>query len=264
MKSNKLLASLFLAFVGVVLTLYISLFFSPPSMFVKDSQTSLAIESPILLIRDGSRGVEVSVIGHSYDPPGIREFVSRVYHFVPGNRIEIKTGDLASIRTKNLYFINRSTKDGISPVAAEFTVNWVVESKGKGRVAEIERGTFNAKLLDSTLKDVPMNLKKFDETNSEIPGIALNLTELDSIFTDSGKGSYFLEMKGSINYTFFPWSDYNISNNETYTIFTAEVSYSNHTHEDVNFYYPMNFFTENVRITHPYIVRAKQTFGMIK
>jgi hypothetical protein len=264
MKRNKLWVGVFLAFVGGILILYLALYLAAPSHFVKDSQTSLAIESPLILIRDGSRGVDVSVIGHSYDPPGIREFVSRVYHFVPGNRIDLNSGDLSSIRTKNLYFINRSIIDGISPVAAEFTVNWVVEGRGRGRGVEIDSGSFSAKLVDTSLPKAPESLKKFDESTSERPGAVLNLTELDSIFADSGEGSYVLEMKGDVDYTFIPWSGYRVSNNKTYTVFIAEVSYSNRTHEAVSIYYPMNFFTENVRITHPYIVRAKHTFGLIK
>jgi hypothetical protein len=254
---------LFEAALAVVLALLIGVHSAPPSLVVTESPTSFSIESPIILIRDGSRGVGVSVIGHSYDSPGIREFVSRVYHFIPGSRIELNGGDLTSIRTKNLYFINRSAGDEISPVAAEFTVAWMVEGRGAGKAMEIESGMFSGKILDTSLTRIPEDLASFDENPSEKEGIDLNLTEIESLLEVGDEGNYTIEMKGEVEYTFIPWSGQRVSSQNRFIFFTAEVIYRNQTREKIRFHYPQNFFTEKVIITHPLQVRAKEVFGWI-
>jgi hypothetical protein len=263
MKINRLWIGLFAA-VALALAVYVALFMVSPTALVKESPTSLAIDSSLVFIRDGSRGVEVSVLVHSYDPPGIREFVSRVYHFTPNYHMELDGSDVTSIRTKTGYFINRSAGDGSSPVAAEFTVNWAVKGKNNAGTIILDNVIFSGKTLDASPSTIPEELKPFIAPASEPDSISLNLSELDSRLAVDDEGSYTIEMKGIVNYTFISWSGHRVSNIKNYTVFWANVSYSKGEHNRIRVYYPMNFFTETVRITHPLLVKAKSTLGVIR
>jgi hypothetical protein len=262
MRINRSWAELLIA-LSLVLILYIAAFLAAPSFLIKESETNLVIDNQLIFIRDKTRGVGVSVIGHSYDPPGIREFVSRVYHFVPGYNLGINGDDVIEIRTKNLYFINRSRKDRISPVAAVFTVNWEVEGKSKQRSVIVESGEFRVMTVDSSLSKLPDNMAEFKESTSGEDVMILNFTEIDKILAEGDEGVYTIEMKSLVNYTFIPWSGHRISNKTGHMVFKADVSYVNGSHKNMTIYYPLNSITEKVRITHPRLVRAKQLFGFI-
>ena len=234
------------------------IYLTPPSLLVKEAQASLFLESTLALIRDGSRGVEVSVLGHSYDPSGVREFVSRTYRFVPGYTLELDARDVTSIRTKNIYFINMSKHDSISPVAAVFHVNWWVEGEGKNQSLVIARGDYDARLVESTLSHLPREFSSYTESVSGEEEVVLNLSEIDVLLAGGDEGSYTLELKGDVYYTFIPWSGHQVSNEKNFTVFTIDVSYLNGTKSRMRLYYPLNYFTEEVQITHPMLVRAKQ------
>jgi hypothetical protein len=248
---------------ALVIALYLGIYFVPQSFLLKESSTSLVIEHPLILIRDGSRGVGVSILGHSFDPPGIREFVSRVYHNLPGYRIDLDGSDVTSMRTKTLYFINRSEGDRISPVAAIFALSWKVEGQGDHGSVVVDSGEFNGRIYDSSLYGLPKDMETYTDTITGDDTVVLNLSEIDSVFA-VGNGSYNLVMKGVVNYTLISLSGQSVSNKRNYTIFEAEIDYLNGTRRNLRLFYPSNFFTENVRITHPIIVRIKKAIGLIR
>jgi hypothetical protein len=260
---HKRLGNVSILVLLLIAVLYLAAYIATPSLLVKESETSLIIEDSIVFTRDKSKGVGVSVIGHSYEPPGIREFVSRVYHFVPGYRLERRIEDVTSIRTKNIFFINRSEKDRISPVAAEFTVNWRVEGRSKERVVTIESGEFSGKTVDTSLPEVPSEWAHLKESSWGEKEVILNFTDADNLLVEGDEGTYTLEMKSEVEYTFSSWSGSSVSNKKNYSVFTAEISYYNGSHENMILYFPPNSLTEELSITHPLVVRAKQLFRVI-
>jgi|GEM_PF-6757721 len=264
MKIEKTLMAVFLAgiaFIGMGVSL--AAYFASPSSFVKESRTSLLIDNYLVLYRNGSRGARVTSMGHSYAAggAGILEFAGRVYRFVPGYRFEFDASDITTMGSKIIYFINRSKADDTSPVAAAFEVFWEIEGKGKNKSKIVESGYFRGSTTDSPHASLPREMKSFREEIEGKDEFYLNFTQLDAEFADDSEGKYTLEMRGSINYTFIPWSGYTSGNKKNYMVFKADVSYMNGTHTRINLYYPVNFFTENVRITHPVLVKLKQILG---
>jgi hypothetical protein len=238
-------------------------YYSGPSFLVKDSKTSLMIDSPLALDRDGSRGATVTAIGHSYDPTGIRIFVSRVYSFVSGAEFSLDWSDVTMLRLRPVFFINRSRDDLSSPVAANFTVDWIIEGEGHHGKRLLDEGVYMGRTIDTSLSEPPSGMEDFSENLTGKYLMELNFSELDSEFIGNGtEGSYNISITGKARYALVSWSGSNVSNSTEYTIFRGQVNY-NRSERMVSFYYPATFFTEELRITHPFLIRIKKLFGTL-